>query len=744
MITKLALRFAVSAVALTAAGAVQAQSAEPTTDATAQEASTVDEIIVTAQRRSERLADVPIAVSAYGAETIEDARITTVGEIAARTPNFTNTSASAGDPHLFIRGIGSTEDAAAGDRSIGVFIDDVYVGRGGAMLADFFDVERLEVLRGPQGTLYGRNVVGGSVNIVTQKPTFVRDAAVEGTVGSYDLWEARAFINVPFNDTTAGRLAVTHSEHDGYALNTFTGNRVEAADVTSVRGSLRFDPNEDLQVVLRANASRNRDFGGARDPNPCGPSCLARFGNPALGDIPYDPDPRRVQGQRDGYFDRDLYGTSANIGWKSPIGQITSITAFMKSDWELLDEASGLPDILKVQATNFIVEDADQFSQELRLANDLLDGKLNWSVGVYYFRENVAREESTDRCISSTAAASCVRTYLNYIQDVTSQSIAGYAEVEYRPFEPLTIIAGVRYSRDDKDLGIEGRNLGGPIPASSSRQPWAPFDVDQDWDAVTPRLVVRYKLDDRNMVYGTISRGYKAGGFQGQADNGASAAVPYDPEFVTNYEIGGKFSVFERRLQANVAAFIMKYEDLQVRQRILLDPADPTTVINVTSNAAQATIQGLEIELTARPTQGLEVWAAGALLDATYDEFVSGTADLSGSHLPRSPEQALTVGGKLTLPIGSVGEIALRAEAQYKSEIFFDPDNTVVPGREPGHTLVDLGATYSPAHGEWEVAVWGKNVSDELYRENTLIVGDSGYSRYGAPRTYGLTLRYRF
>jgi iron complex outermembrane recepter protein len=744
MITKLALRFAVSAVALTAAGAVQAQSVQPTTDAPAQEASTVDEIIVTAQRRSERLADVPIAVSAYGAETIKDARITTVGEVAARTPNFTNTSASAGDPHLFIRGIGSTEDAAAGDRSIGVFIDDVYVGRGGAMLADFFDVERLEVLRGPQGTLYGRNVVGGSVNIVTQKPTYVRDAAVEGTVGSYDLWEARAFINVPFSDTAAGRLAVTHSEHDGYALNTFTGHRVEAADVTSVRGSLRFDPNEDVQVVLRANASRNRDFGGARDPNPCGPSCLARFSNPALGDIAYDPDPRRVQGQRDGYFDRDLYGTSANIGWKSPIGQITSITAFMKSDWELLDEASGLPDILKVQATNFIVEDADQFSQEFRLASDLLDGKLNWSVGAYYFRENVAREESTDRCISSTAAASCVRTYLNYIQDVTSQSIAGYAEVEYRPFEPLTLIAGVRYSRDDKDLGIEGRNLGGPIPASSSRQPWAPFDVDQDWDAVTPRLVIRYKLDDRNMVYGTISRGYKAGGFQGQADNGASAAVPYDPEFVTNYEVGGKFSVFERRLQANVAAFIMKYEDLQVRQRILLDPADPTTVINVTSNAAQATIQGLEVELTARPTQGLEVWAAGALLDATYDEFVSGTTDLSGSHLPRSPEQALTVGGKLTLPIGSVGEIALRAEAQYKSEIFFDPDNTVVPGREPGHTLVDLGATYSPAHGDWEVSVWGKNVSDELYRENTLIVGDSGYSRYGAPRTYGLTLRYRF
>ena len=158
----------------------------------------------------------------------------------------------------------------------------------------------------------------------------MHDAAVEATVGSYDLLEGRAFINAPFNDQLAGRLAVTHSEHDGYALNTFTGHRVEAADVTSVRGALRYDPNEDVSVILRANGSWNRDFGGARDPNPCGPTCLARFSNSALGNIPFDPDPRRVQGQRDGYFDRDLYGTSANIGWKSPIGQFTSITGFMK------------------------------------------------------------------------------------------------------------------------------------------------------------------------------------------------------------------------------------------------------------------------------------------------------------------------------------------------------------------------------------------------------------------------------
>ena len=152
---------------------------------------------------------------------------------------------------------------------------------------------------------------------------------------------------------------------------------------------------------------------------------------------------------------------------------------------------------------------------------------------------------------------------------------------------------------------------------------------------------------------------------------GASAAVPYDPEFVTNYEVGGKFSILDRRLQANVAAFIMKYEDLQVRQRILLNPADPSSVINVTSNAAQATIQGVEIELTARPKEGLELWAAGSLLDATYDEFISGTTNFSGAHLPRSPEQTLTMGGKLTLPIGSAGEIALRAEVQYKGELFF-------------------------------------------------------------------------
>lgn len=742
---------AVSWMALASVSAV-AQSTGPTADAatssntaesaTSEDANAIADIVVTAQRRSESLSRVPIAVSAFSAETIAQAHITNVNDIAARTPNFTETSGSSGDPHLFIRGIGSSDDSAAGDRSVGVFVDDVYIGRGGAMIADFFDVARVEVLRGPQGTLYGRNVVGGSVNITTAKPGSTFDYGVELGAGNYNLFDARAFVNVPLGETLAGRIAATHTQHSGYSRNVFTGRRVDAANVDAVRGSLRFQPNQDLEVLLRANYSNNDDFGQARDPAPCGPiNCLQRFNKPAIGNIAFASAPRDVQSQRDGFFRRDLYGTSGTVNWTTGIGVVSSITAYLHNNWNWLDDIGGLPDVVRAQSTNFVHERAKQFSQELRLSSLPSDSRLSWSLGLYYFRENINRDESTDRCISNTGPTNCVRTYINYSQDVVSKSVAGYAEVEYRLIEPLTIIAGFRYTHDDKSILSEGQNLGPPIPASSSRQAWAPFARSKTWNASTPRIVLRYTFDDAGMAYATISRGYKAGGYQGQADNGISAAIPFEPEHVTNYEVGTKLRLFERHVQLNLAAFVMKYDNLQVRQRIQLDPNNVGSIINVVSNAAAATIKGLEGELTVRPVRNLELFASGSYLDAKYDAFNSGTIDYTGQRLPRSPEYAGTLGAKLTVALRNAGELGLRAEAQYKGKHFFDNDNALGPGIERARTLVDMSATYTPNHGPWEVSVWGKNITNRLYRENIIIIGDSAFSRYGAPRTYGVTLR---
>ena len=626
---------------------------------------------------------------------------------------------------------------------MGVFVDDVYVGRGGAMIADFFDVSRVEVLRGPQGTLYGRNVVGGSVNIATARPEFDFEYGAELTGGNYDLFEAKGFLNVPLSDTAAFRVAATHSEHSGYSRNVFTGMKVDAANVDAIRGSLRLQATEDLEIIIRGNYANNDDFGQARKPDPCGPvNCQQRFDNSALGNISFDPDPRHVQGQRDGYFRRDLWGTSATVNWTTGFGVISSITAYLHNKWDWLDETGGLPDVLRIQSTNYVTESAGQFSQELRLASAPSSSRFSWSTGLYYFVENIDRNEATDRCISNTGLTSCARTYINYAQDVKSESIAAYAEVQYRPVPALNIILGARYTHDRKEATLAGINLGPAIPASSARQPWAPFDVARSWNAFTPRAVVQYNFTPSAMAYATVSRGYKAGGYQGQADNGLSASVPFEPEHVTNYEIGSKLGLFNRRVQLNVAGFVMKYDDLQVRTRVQLDPNNVGSIINVTSNAANATIKGIEGELTIRPVRPLELWASGSLLDATYDGFTNGATDYSGQRLPRTPKHAFTAGAELTLPVGTLGEIALRGEAQYKGKLFFDNDNSLEPGIVRPRTLFDASLRFSPTDLPFSIQLWGKNLTNRLVRDNVIIVGDSGFSRYSPPRTIGVTLRF--
>ena len=713
--------------------------------AAAKENDGITDIVVTAQRRSERLSNVPIAVSAFSAETLADARISNVNDIASRTPSFTETSGSAGDPQLFIRGIGSSDDSAAGDRSVGVFVDDIYIGRGGAMLTDFFDVASVEVLRGPQGTLYGRNVVGGSVNITTTRAKLGDfDYGGEVTAGNYDLRELKAFVNVPAGEYGALRVSGSHSEHSGYARNVFTGRRVDASNTDAVRASLYVAPSDNFEITLRANYSNNDDFGQARKPAPCGPvNCQQRFDNPDLGDIAFDPDPRHVQGQTNGYFKRNLWGTSANMSWTNGIGVVNSITAFMRNNWNWQDEIGGLPDILRVKSTNSVSEKADQFSQELRLSSNNDSDWLEWTLGAYYFVEDIDRDEATDRCISSTGLSACASTNIDYAQNIISRSTAAYAEVKVKPIDALSITLGGRYSHDHKKGTLAGINLGDPIPASSSRQPWDPINVSKSWHAFTPRAVVQYNFSPAAMAYATVSKGYKAGGFQGQADNGLSSSVPFDPERVTNYEVGSKLSLFSRKLQINTAAFIMKYNDLQVRQRVQLDPNDAGSIINVVSNAANATIKGIEAEITARPIRQLDLWASGSLLDATYDDFVSGSNDYTGEYLPRTPKQAFSAGAELTLPIGDVGKLALRGEAKYKGKLYFDNDNSQAAGIEPSNTLIDASIRFTPDNAPFDVQLWAKNLTDELVREISILVGDSGFSRFNAPRTFGVTVRVR-
>lgn len=740
----LAMGASLIAMTATAAHAQGSASVGQESDAGPQTGSIAD-IVVTAQRRSESLSTVPISVTAINGETLREARIQSLFDVALRTPNFSQTSQRKGSPGLFIRGIGSTEDAAGGDRSVGVFIDDVYIGRSGATSISFFDVERVEVLRGPQGTLYGRNVVGGALNVTTARPTFDFDYGGEATYGNYDLKEINGFVNVPFSAISALRVAVTHSDHDGYALNAFTGHRVDAENTTAGRASFRVTPADNFEILIRANVERTRDFGLPRAVSPCGPLvCLPRFNQPDFGNIPLETDPRRVQNQHDGFFHRDSWGTSLKMDWDTGIGKITSISAVQSNDVKQQAENGGVPDVLRFKSLTNLSEDAFQFSQELRLATPLADN-LDWTLGAYYYDEEVTRHDNTDRCLSTNYRTPCAASSLDYAQKVKSQSLATYSELEFRPSEAFTIIVGARYTHDSKDANLAAINLGGPIPASASRQPFGPFDLSKSWNAFTPRVVVRYTIPQLGMIYATVSRGYKAGGYQGEANNAASIVVPYNPEHVTNYEVGSKLQFFDRHALLNFSAFIMKYDDLQVAQRFQTDPNDPTSIVNATANAAKATIKGFEGELTVRPFPFLELWGSGSYLHARYDEFLDGNGgDFTGNKLPRVPDYAFSVGGKASIPIGDLGDFELRSDLTYKGKFYFSSQNTDIPGTDPFEpvTLINATATFKPNRSPIEISVWAKNLTNKTYRSSVIPVSDFINTVWAPPRTYGVTVRF--
>lgn len=713
-----------AALLVASAASAQAQAAPQTAEPAA---STIDDVVVTAQRRSQNLQDVPITMNVFGAEQVEQARIVEVGEVANRTVGLNFDAFPASQPRPAVRGIGSSDRGAAGDPSTAVFVDEIYMGRPAAVAFDAFDVERIEVLKGPQGTLWGKNVVGGALHVVNRRPSTAGfDASLAATLGDYQRRELAGYVNMPLSKTLAARLSVSSRQHDGYVRNLFLNNRVEDEDTQSVRAQLLFEPNDRLTILASADGTRNRQTLGARHTIGVDPaSSSAAVWRPSI-----DRNRDATRMETNGYDDRDTYGLRLNVDYDFGGAILSYVGSYRWLDYDSYgDGDGGNPGTNRINIQGGQFEETEFWSQELRLTAPA-GSRLGWVTGLYLYGADTTR---TDLLVLDSPPAPS-NTFLardQYDQTNKTSSAAVFADLTYAVTDRLNIFGGLRYSRDEKDYTVS------TMASTALVRPTSRYDIaaSDSWNQTTWRLGVDYDLSDDMMVYGLVSTGFKSGGFQDTPSTPTSAETPFDAEIATNYEIGLKAQWFDRTLTFNPSLFWIDYEDLQVRRTVGFD--------TITTNAGSATIRGAELTVQWAPGGGFSIGGGYAFTDARFDDLVTGGLDLSGNRLNRNPRHKLSVSPAYEYAMASGASVFGAVDVNYESFIYDDIDNNNINVR-PERTLVDARLGYRSPDGRWELIGWGKNLTDEVTITHQYILAGGHFAYYGPPRTFGATLRWRY
>ncbi len=730
---------------------------------------TLEEIFVTATRRVQSLQHVPVSVTAIGGDRIQADAISTIEDVALETPNFTFTQFNIGEPEYFIRGIGNTNDSAGSDPAVGTFIDDVYIGRTGGTAMDLHDLERVEVLRGPQGTLFGKNVVGGAISIYTRQPSPDFNSRIGVSVGNLNRLTVQGLVNGALTDSLDGKFSFSRHVRDGFVENVIDGLDYQDADNLSLRGQLAFGVGELVSVLMSADFSRDQLEGNCRNVNNLDlndPLGLALFYPPVIaartgGDI------RKCASSIAAGQERDVGGALLRIDWNATSFDLASITSYREADYSWAEDLAGLP--LGETPFNLVdqaAEQSDQFSQEVRITSQ--GGQtIDWLAGVFFMRENVSRSENFIGSFAAPLDAmgfSLLDGDISFIQDNRTTSYAMFGKLDWMFSDSLTFSIGARWARDKKEIDQALTNaedpafdvglltaLGNPNPAlvlgipangpedlfaylgtgdpSFLRVPYAVVAEDS-WTEFLPTASVNWWFTDNAMLYATAARGYKSGAFQSQTTTPGAAVTPLDPEIATNYEIGLKSELMNNRLRVNVSAFRIDYTDLQVFQLV--------GSLLVGGNA-EATSTGIEIDMAAIVGDSWQLGATIGLMDPEYDVYELGTQDFSGNRLPRASRQSYSLTSLYTLPVGGA-TLDFETVYAYKSDFFLDPSNAAA-AREPGYGVLDARLVWR--RGPWEFSAWGQNLTDETFRINTFISNIAGtVDLWNLPRTYGVTATY--
>ena len=698
-------------------------------------APSLEEVIVTAQHREESLQDVPIAITAIGSEELRAADISDVNAISLRTPGFSMGTFTPAQPQLYIRGIGSNADGAAEDPSVVAFLDGVYMGRTAGLAFDLYDLERIEVLRGPQGTLYGKNAAGGAVNIVSQKPSDTFSGGIEISAGDLGYLATRAKVSGPMGENVAGKLSMSIKERDGYVKSiTSDLDNFNGYESTALRGQVLANPSDTLELLFTADYAEDDRVGPGR-------TLGTGFLQEQVVRGSYSPGFYENLLDKEPQSKIDSWGISLQADKDMGEGTLTSITAYRETDAYVIDVAFSSSFAYQSLASvdNTADEHSEQFSQEFRYATNLSDSVF-LQTGVYYLNEKVDRFESLDILCGIVcglpAGASFALPQGSADQGNETDSYGIFAQASWNISERLDLTLGARYTYEEKSAS----NVGSPDGAFSILEAYD-VNMNKSWNAFTPKVALNYAVSDDVSAYATVSTGFKSGGYQGLASTGISASTPFDEENVTNYELGLKGTLLDDTLRLNGAVFSVDYSDLQVLKLTVTPDGLPGPQVVV--NAGEAKIQGIELEAQWLLGEHFQLLATYANLDSEYTQLDGNLEQYEGNSLRNAPENAYSLSAIFDFPVAD-GGINARADFIHKDKAFQDIENTA-SALMPAYDVLNLRVAYAPQDLKWEVAGWVKNALDEEYLlHNSIISPLAQLPLPAAPRTMGVTFTYNF
>ena len=762
------LKYGTALALVLGAASLSSALAQDEQESSAAQGPTLDVIQVTAQRREASIQDSSLAVSAMTGETIEEDRILSFEDLASSMTSLSFTALSPLDQEFNIRGITNTRlDSPSADQSVGIFVDEVYIGRSGLFNSDMYDIDRVEVVRGPQGVLLGRNVVGGAISIYTATPTFEPSGNMTASFGNYSESLVRGYLNGPLTESLAGRLSFQTRNRDGFNTDILHNRDLDDVQSLQARGQLLYAP-DDRDVTARLvfdymedemNGFHSVAINGP-DPATQGPWSAAREAvSAALGreldireSLPEHPQYKGDAAPSPQGLNREAWGVALDVDYGiGDFATLTSVTGYRQGQaYNLYDQTGIGPDngygVLTPLLFSFPVsetEDISQFTQEFRLVSEPGDSRFDWIVGAYYQHDEVEKYDRFWAEVPFTALTT-LSGESHWDNSAETESMAVFAQLGFQMTDTIRLVGGLRYTRDEKSgvvtaVAVEGGDQFNPndtVPVS----PLAPNFAEgstfttsygQSWEELTPQFTAEYAPTEDLFFYATWSRGYKGGGFEDDPANPVAAMSGYDPETVENIELGAKIDFLDRRARLNMAVFSMDYQDLQVTQ------TDDGCLCNITDNAADAEITGAELEMTFAVTNRLTVWGGATFLETEYIDFIDGTGlDASGNKLQRTPESQFNVGAELVLDVGQFTDaLSIRANYSHQGDMFWSPENAQV---EEAFGLLNGRIAFAPQDANWSVSLWGRNITDELYRTNVIAFFGDEVSRLGAPRTYGV------
>ena len=755
----------------------------------AAQSAVLEEIVVTAQKRAENLQEVPVSVTAFSAANLESRSMFNLGNLSSFTPNvdINHGKGDGGSTNaaVFIRGVGQNDFIFPTDPGVGIYLDGVYIARSIGGMLDLADVERIEVLRGPQGTLYGKNTIGGAINVVTSRPSGETSGRVKVTFGERDRQDLEANLSLPLIDNKLyAKLALASKNQDGFSERVSSNLDLGDTNVDAARLGLNWILSEDVSLYLSADASRIRQNGapGTLLETFDAPGGLyglynglaAPFVGAQLGLPPGSLfDDRWVTGDTDKSNgtgptedENDTWGVIATLDWEiNENVSFKSITAYREMEATIRTDIDYSPfPIIHTDEE----QDQEQFSQEFQLSGD--SGKLHWLVGAYYLTEDISD-------LNTTLLASGIFDTLNVLPAAVVPLVPGVVcpaappapcaggagnplnaalDLDVRPYtsldttnwatfvhlsyaltEQLSLTLGGRYSYEEKEYFIDS------VFPNSGNIATPPTKDTQDWSKFTPKIGVDFQVNEDLMVYGSITQGQKSGGWNPRPLQPAEFKR-YDQEELTAYEIGLKSKLLDGRMTLNIAAFYSEYEDLQLFANTI-NPANGSLLLTV-DNAGDVDLYGFEIEIVARPTANLDINFGAGYLENEYQSLSPNTGYSENNELPQAPKWTLNGGAQYRFDLDeALGSITVRGDVSYRSKTYNDPQNTKAIVQS-GYSVVNARISWISPAETWQSSLFVTNLNDKEYFTSAESIPAFGIRNavYGRPREWGVSLSYHF